>query len=302
MTDPFKSGYVTLVGRPNVGKSTLLNSLVDQKVAAVSARPQTTRQRQLGILTLPNAQLVFMDTPGIHIPRHKLGEYMNEVAEATLEDADVIVWLVDATVMPTEEDEIISKKLAGLQERSRMILVLNKIDLIPKEQVPEYERAYGSLLADVQILSISARAGLNKDRLLAAMLEHLPVGEPFFAEDQITDLNERDIAADLIREAALLHLREEVPHAVAVRMDEFTERDENTAYIAATLFVEKESQKGIVIGRGGEMLKRIGSTARQEIEVMSGRKIFLELRVKVNKNWRSSPEALKQFGFTTDNE
>jgi GTP-binding protein Era len=302
MTETHKSGYVTLVGRPNVGKSTLLNALLDQKIAAVSPRPQTTRQRQLGILSLPTAQLVFMDTPGIHIPRHKLGEYMNEVAIDTLEDADLIVWIVDGSVMPTEEDDIIAGKLKALKPGAQILIVLNKIDLIPKEQVPEFERAYGSLLPGAVIIPVSARSRLNKDGLMQAMLERIPEGAPFYSEDQVTDLYERDIAADLIREATLLLLREEVPHAIAVRMDEYTERDETNAYIAATLFVEKESQKGIVIGRGGEMLKKIGQTAREQIEAMSGRKIYLELRVKVNKNWRSNPDALKTFGYSTDKE
>lgn len=298
----FRSGFITLVGRPNVGKSTLLNAFLHQKVAAVSPRPQTTRQRQLGILTGADFQGVFIDTPGLHVPRHKLGEYMNEIAAATLQDADVIAWMVEGNTMPTEEDEIIAGRLKALKERPPVLLILNKTDLVPAEQVPEYEIAYRSLLPEAEVWALSARSGFNVTELLRRMVELLPEGPPFYDPDQITDLYERDIAADLVREAALLHLRDEVPHGIAVRIDEYTERDESGAYIAATIFVERESHKGIVIGRGGEMLKKIGSSARKEIEAMSGRKVFLELRVKVNKNWRNNLQALKQLGYTTEKE
>lgn len=299
---PFKAGFVALVGRPNVGKSTLLNAFMKQKIAAVSPRPQTTRQRQLGILTLEHTQIVFIDTPGIHIPRHKLGEYMNEVAAIALADADVIVWLVDGSGMPTEEDEIIAGKIKDLKEPPPVLLVLNKVDLIPERQIPEYTLAYQSLLPDAEAIPISASAGYQRNRLLDRLIALLPEGEPFFDEAQVTDLYERDIAADLVREAALVHLRDEVPHGIAVRVDEFTERGENGALISATLFVERESHKGIVIGKGGEMLKLIGSTARKEIEAMSGRKVFLELRVKVNKNWRTNRDALRMLGYFTEKE
>ncbi|MEN4042668.1 MAG: GTPase Era [Anaerolineaceae bacterium] len=299
---PFKAGFVALVGRPNVGKSTLLNAFMKQKIAAVSPRPQTTRQRQLGILTLEHTQIVFIDTPGIHIPRHKLGEYMNEVAAIALADADVIVWLVDGSGMPTEEDEIIAGKIKDLKEPPPVLLVLNKVDLIPERQIPEYTLAYQSLLPDAEAIPVSASAGYQRNRLLDRLIALLPEGEPFFDEAQVTDLYERDIAADLVREAALVHLRDEVPHGIAVRVDEFTERGENGALISATLFVERESHKGIVIGKGGEMLKLIGSTARKEIEAMSGRKVFLELRVKVNKNWRTNRDALRMLGYFTEKE
>ncbi len=296
----FKSGFITLVGRPNVGKSTLLNAFMRQKIAAVSPRPQTTRQRQLGILTTEHAQAVFVDTPGMHIPHHKLGEYMNEVAAATLADADVIVWLVEGSVMPTEEDEIIAGRLKALAKRPPVLLALNKIDQTPAEQVKEYEIAYSSLAPDAEVFDISARNGLHVEDLLRRMIELLPEGPPFYDPEQITDLYERDIAADLIREATLFHLREEVPHGIAVRIDEYTERNETGAYIVATLFVERELHKGIVIGHGGEMLKKIGSDARKAIEEMSGRKVYLELRVKVNKNWRNNLQALKQFGYSSE--
>jgi GTPase len=298
----FKAGFVTLVGRPNVGKSTLLNRLMGQKIAAVSPRPQTTRQRQFGILTSDKGQIVFVDTPGIHIPRHKLGEFMNDVATMTLQDADIIVWMVDGSVMPEEEDEIIANKLKELPKRPPVLLALNKVDQITEKLIPEYQLAYQSLLSDAEVFPISALTGHHSNQLMDRMIELLPNGEPFYDEDQITDLYERDIAADLVRESALVHLRDEVPHGIAIRVDEFTERGEEGAYIAATLFVERDSHKGIVIGKGGEMLKRIGSTARKEIEAMSGRKVFLELRVKVNKNWRTNADALRMLGYFSDKE
>lgn len=294
----FKAGFVALIGRPNVGKSTLMNAFLGQKVAAVSPKPQTTRLRQLGILTLDQAQIIFMDTPGLHIPVHKLGEFMNRVAEESLEEADVLVWLVEVNRLPTEEDRLIGQRLRSLALRVPLILALNKVDLADGENLPAYQSAYEALApqATKRVL-LSATTGQGRDELLQAIIEHLPEHPPYYDPDQITDFYERDIAAELIREAALLHLRDEVPHAIAVRIDEYAERGEDAAYIYATIFVEKESQKPIVIGKGGEMLKKIGTTARMEIEAMSGRKVFLELRVKVSKNWRNQPEALRLMGY-----
>lgn len=293
----FRAGYVALIGRPNVGKSTLMNTLMGQKIAAVSPRPQTTRQRQLGILTLPDAQLVFMDTPGMHRPVHKLGEYMNQVAEDALKDGDVILWLVDASVAPTPEDHLIAERLKSIKGLPPVLLGLNKVDLVQSDLLAERTSQYRSLHSFEEVIPFSATRGDGRDRLMQALLSRLPAGEPLFDPDQITDLYEREIAADLIREAALLHLRDEVPHAIAVRIDEYTERGEEGAYIHATLFVERESHKGIVIGKGGEMLKKIGSSARQEIEAMSGRRVYLELKVKVNPNWRNKPDALRWLGY-----
>lgn len=294
----YKSGFVSVLGRPNVGKSTLINRLVGMKIAAVSAWPQTTRRRQMGILTQDDAQIIFIDTPGIHKPLHKLGEWMNKEAVETLEDCDVILVLADVSQPPGEEDRMIAERLSGSKRKLPILLALNKIDLIDLSTQEYHKSAFGTLLPGAVSISISATRGDNLELLLSIIKDHLPVHPPFFPEDQITDLYEREIVADLIRESALLHLRAEVPHSLAVRIDEYKERQDGNIYIAATLFVERESQKGIVIGQGASMLKKIGITARQEIErILETGDIYLDLRVKVRKNWRNDESALRLFGF-----
>ncbi len=293
----FRSGFVAILGRPNVGKSTLVNALLKQKIAAVSPKPQTTRRRQLGILTDESSQIVFVDTPGLHAPRHKLGEYLNQEARESLEHVDAVLFLVDSAAGPAEEDRLVADLLRSLPKRIPCFLVLNKIDLLDSLQLVSRAAVYSELLPGATLLKVSARQGTGLEDLHAALVGALPQRPPEYPEDQVTDSYERDIAADLIREAALLKLRDEVPHGIAVRIDEFTERENGMAYIGATLFVERESQKGIVIGDGGKMLKAIGTSARQEIESMGGRPVYLELRVKVLKEWRKDENALQRFGY-----
>jgi GTP-binding protein Era len=291
----FKSGFVAVMGKPNVGKSTLVNRLLGQKIAAVSPRPQTTRTNQMGILTLDKAQVIFIDTPGVHKARHKLGEIMNKEAVEALDEGDLILFLVDSSQPPDEEDQLLSQQTLEAKRHTPILLVLNKIDLVDPTTLYQHQTSYLDLIPNVKPMAISATRGDGMESLLQEIISALPEGAPYFPEGQVTDLFERDIAADLIREAALELLRDEVPHGIAIRIDQFVEREEQGAYIEATLFVERESHKGIVIGQGGSMLKQIGTRARQQIESMSGRKVFLRLQVKVRKNWRNDEKVLRSL-------
>lgn len=287
-----------MIGRPNVGKSTLINAILGQKIAPVSPRPQTTRRRQLGILTRPDAQIVFVDTPGAHDPQHKLGAFLDQEIQASLIGVDLVLALVDISTDPNDEDRRLAGLIGGMRSDRPLIVAANKMDLTTHELAEARLEQYRQVLGrDFRQVYISATRGDGLDDLVALLIRESPIRPAEFDEDQVTDLYEREIAADLIREAALLSLRDEVPHGIAVRIDEFKERSQGAAYIAATLFVDRTSHKGIVIGQGGSMLKQIGSHARHEIETMTGRRVFLEVRVKVEKGWRNNQGFLSRLGY-----
>ena len=292
----FRSGFVAVVGRPNVGKSTLMNAWLGQKVAIVSPKPQTTRNRLLGIYTDDTAQVIFMDTPGIHQPRHLLGKAMVETATRTLKDADVVLCVVDASEAPTPEDALVAEAIHQHARGQPVVLALNKIDLLPTGESP-HASAYVEMVKPTAWLTVSATRGDRRDELLQCIITHLPTGPAYYPPDQVTDQTERFLVAELIREAALHHLHQEVPHALAVVTDEFRERDEHTTYISATLYVERDSQKRIVIGQDGRMLKAIGQSARQEIEQLLGKHVYLDLWVKVWPKWRKKEADLRRLGY-----
>ncbi|OGO13084.1 MAG: GTPase Era [Chloroflexi bacterium RBG_13_68_17] len=292
-----RSGFVSVVGRPSVGKSTLINAFLGQIVLSVSPRPQTTRRRQLGILTLPQAQAVFVDTPGIHEPRNKLGEHLNATAREALEDPDLILAVFDLSQALTPEDRRTAEWLHSLPDPAPILAVLNKVDAARPGDLADRVTAVFGLLPQAEPWLVSATCGDGRGELLERILGLLPFGPRYYPADEVSDTFERDIAGDLIRAACLQLLRDEVPHGIAVRVDEYTERGDHGAYIAATLFVEKESHKGIVIGKGGAMLRQIGAHARREIEAMSGRRVYLETRVKVLPGWREDEVALRGLGF-----
>jgi len=297
-----RAGFVAVIGRPNVGKSTLVNALLEQKIAAVSPKPQTTRRRQLGILTLPDAQVIFIDTPGLHTPQHKLGDFMNQNATEALVDADIILWLLDSSVPFTDEDRLIAEKLKSIKKLPPVWMVLTKCDLVTTDILTERKRQALDLFPAKDILEISVQDREGIKSLLSLVVENLPESDFYYDPDTITDTYERDIAGELIRESVLMFVRDEVPHCVAVKVDSYEERPDDKAYIEATIFVERESQKGILVGKSGEMIKKIGTRSRQEIESMSGRKVFLNLKVQVNKNWRNSSDALILLGYDNDRE
>ncbi len=294
----YKAGYAALVGRPNVGKSTLVNTFMEQMIAPVTPKPQTTQRKQLGILTLEDAQIILVDTPGMHHPTHELGRFMIEAIKSSLEDADVIVWIVDGSEKPHSDDLLLLESLKKIPIEIPIILAVNKVDKTSSRQLLEENiKRFQEMLPDADVFHLSAKTGFGCQELLTGIIQKLPPGQPFYDSQQITDQFEREIAAELIRSAALVHLRDEVPYSIGIHIDEYNERGDIGAHIVATLYVERESHKGIVIGKGAATLKAIGTTARKEIELMSGRKVFLELKVKVNKNWRNKQDALKMMGY-----
>jgi len=297
----FKSGFVALTGRPNVGKSTVMNAFMQQKIAIVTPRPQTTRSRQLGIITEPDYQMIFVDTPGIiREPRHKLDEYMLDSADEILSDVDVVLWLVDSGEAPGPEDEAIAAKLQALDERTRVILGINKLDALPAEQVLSRSEAYRALLPDADWIMFSALTGAGLSELLKMLKNEMPEGPMFYPPEQITDVFLRDIAAEMIREQLMLQLRDEVPYGTAVQVLDFKERPGEPTYISANIFVERDSHKGIIIGSKGAQLRKIGAAARKEIEAMLDEKVFLDLWVKVEPRWRRDENALKRLGYSSN--
>ena len=292
----FKSGFVTIVGRTNVGKSTLLNKIIGQKIVITSDKPQTTRQKLKGVYTNEEGQIVFIDTPGIHKPKYKLGEFLIEETKTAIPNADVVLFLVDGSVEAGSGDMWIAENL--LNSKKNVILVINKVDLIKDLKkrdiiVETYKKLLGQ---DISVVKVSAKTGRNIDTLIKNIMKMFPEGPKYYSEDEITDQNMRLIAKEIIREKVLLLTQDEVPHSCAVVVDKFVEQPD-IVRIKATIHVEHDSQKGIVIGKNGAMLKAIGTQAREEIEEMVETKVFLELFVKVSKNWRKNENLLKDFGY-----
>ena len=296
MEEQKKSGFAALVGRPNVGKSTQMNRLIGQKIAITSNKPQTTRNRIQTVYTCEKGQIVFLDTPGIHKAKNKLGEYMVNVAERTLKEVDVILWLVEPMSYIGAGEKHIAEQLAHIH--TPVILVINKIDKVKKDELLAYIDAYRRLLDFAEIVPVSALKGMNEDVLLDQIFKYLPYGPMFYDEDTVTDQPMRAIVAELIREKALKLLDEEIPHGIAVSVDVMKQRPGQGLWdIEATIVCERDSHKGIIIGKGGAMLKKIGSAARYEIEKMLEARVNLKLWVKVKKDWRDSDFLIKNFGY-----
>ncbi|WP_293720256.1 GTPase Era [uncultured Phascolarctobacterium sp.] len=290
------SGFAAIVGRPNVGKSTLTNGLIGEKIAIMSDRPQTTRNKIMCIMNTDNAQIMFLDTPGIHKPQHKLGQYMVRAAESTLHEVDVILFVVDVSEKRGAGEDYILEQLRKV--KTPVILVANKIDkLADKGKLFSIIESYTKDFTFAAVVPVSALQDTEFPGLVTEITRYLPEGPAYFPEDMITDQPERVIAAEMIREKVLRLTRDEVPHSIAVEIDEFKVRDNDDIYIRANIFVERESQKGIVIGAKGSLLKKIGEQARRDIESLLGNKVFLDLWVKVKPDWRNKDKALKQFGY-----
>lgn len=296
MENSKKSGFVSLIGRPNVGKSTLMNRLIGQKIAITSNKPQTTRNRIQTVYTDEKGQIVFLDTPGIHKAKNKLGEYMVNVAENTLKEVDVVLWLVEPTTFIGAGERHIAEQLQKI--KTPVILVINKVDTVKKEEILQFIDTYRQIYDFAEIIPVSALKGINTDDVIETIFKYLPYGPMFYDEDTVTDQPMRQIVAELIREKALRSLNEEIPHGIAVYIDTMKERPSGDMIdIEATIVCERESHKGIIIGKQGQMLKKIGTLARREVEEMMGVKINLKLWVKVRKEWRDSDVQLKNFGY-----
>ena len=295
-TKGYKSGFVTLIGRPNVGKSTLMNHLIGQKIAITSEKPQTTRNRIQTVYTDERGQIIFLDTPGIHKAKNKLGEYMVNVAENTLKEVDVILWLVEPTTFIGAGERHIAEQLSKI--KTPVILVINKIDTVKsKEEILTFIAAYKDILNFAEIIPVSALKEMNIEDVKSSIFKYLPAGPQFYDEDTVTDQPMRQIAAELIREKALRMLDDEIPHGIAVVIDQMKERPNGIIDVDATIVCERDSHKGIIIGKGGSMLKRIGTAARMEIENLMDTKVNLKLWVKVRREWRDSDMYMKNYGY-----
>lgn len=296
----FRSGFATIIGRPNVGKSTLLNSLIGQKIVIMSDKPQTTRNKIQGVLTRKDAQIVFLDTPGIHKPRHRLGERLNEMAKSTLAEVEAILFVADAEAGLGVGDEYIIDELQGT--KTPVFLVLNKIDRVDRQKIAELSATYLKLFPFREVVPISALTGENVPQLVEKIVAVLPEGPQYYPEDMITDQPEQFLVAEIVREKVLHLTRDEVPHSIAVVIEEMKPREgRKLVYIRAVIYCERESQKGILIGGGGGMLKEVGRLAREELEPILGTRIYLELWVKVKKDWRNREQLLREFGYGREN-
>lgn len=292
----YKSGFVALVGRPNVGKSTLMNHLIGQKIAITSDKPQTTRNRIQTMYTDERGQIIFLDTPGIHKAKNKLGQYMVSVAEGTLSEVDVVLWLVEPGTFIGAGEQHIAELLKKV--KTPVILVINKVDTVKnREDILKFIDAYRNVCQFAEIVPASALKGENMDTMLKLLFQYLPFGPQYYDEETVTDQPMRQIAAELVREKALRLLEDEIPHGIAVTVEKMTERDSGMFDIEATIVCERESHKGIIIGKGGAMLKKIGSAARREIENLMGARVNLQLWVKVRREWRDSELYMKNYGY-----
>jgi GTP-binding protein Era len=296
-TSHHQSGFIAVAGRPNVGKSSLINALVGQKVAIVSPKPQTTRRNQLGILTEPGYQIIFVDTPGMHEARTALGAFMNDAAGRAIADADAALWIVDVSVPPGEGDRIAAERLRAQAGAKPVLIALNKSDALKPANIQSHTDAYAALAPGAEWMLVSALRGDNLDKLLAMLVAVLPEGPALYPEDEITQSHLRDLAGELIREAALHELEQEVPHGIAVEIQVYDESQPNRVNIQADVVVERDSHKAIVIGKRGQMLKAIGTRARKEIQRLTGTPVYLELFVKVEPNWRQDTKGVQRRGY-----
>ena len=295
-----KSGFVTIIGRPNVGKSTFVNRVIGHKIAIMSDKAQTTRNKIQGVMTQEDAQIIFLDTPGIHKPKHKLGDYMMRVATNTLSEIDAIMFMVNVNEDIGRGDEYIMEMLKSV--KTPVFLVLNKIDLVhPDELMPRIEK-YKKYMNFTEIVPISALEGLNVEHFINVIKSYLPEGPKYYPDNQISDHPEQFVVSELIREKILHLTNEEIPHAIGVNVDRMIKEDEERVRIEATIFVERDSQKGIVTGKGGKKLKEVGKRARQDIEGLLGSKVYLELWVKVQKDWRNKVNFIRQMGYLEDQD